>query len=342
MQIRCAALRKKRLPMAFAALGIGKAMSEKVDITNVISRLLKANNILIISHKNPDGDTLGSAGALYWALRAMGKTAAVFCADEIADRYAYMGLELFHNQFVPGYIVAVDIAGQQLFGEKAAEYADRVDLCIDHHASNSGYADAMLLDATAAATCEIIYELIVALGIAIDVRIANCLYTGISTDTGCFQFANTTAHTHRIAARLIDLGAELEMLNELLFENKSKQRIALEQLALSTLEYHFNDECALIVLTREQIEATGAADTDLEGITSLPRSIEGIKVGITMRQQPGGSFKISVRTKVGIDACAICTGLGGGGHKQAAGCEIIGGVEYAKAAILQEVKRVAG
>lgn len=315
-------------------------MSEKIDITGAVSRLKKENNILIISHKNPDGDTLGSAGALYWALQAMGKTAAVFCSDAVSARYDYMELELFRGQFVPAYIVAVDIAGQQLFGEKSAEYAGKVNLAIDHHGSNSGYAEVLLLDDTAAATCEIIYEVLVAMGTAIDPRIANCLYTGVSTDTGCFQFANTSARTHRIAARLIDLGAELEMLNELLFENKSKPRIALELQSLSNLEYHFEDKCALIALTRDQIEATGAADTDLEGITSLPRSIEGIEIGITMRQQPGGSYKISVRTKVGIDACEVCAGLGGGGHKQAAGCEVIGGLEYVKSAILQEAKKV--
>lgn len=315
-------------------------MSENIEITSVISRLLKAENILILCHKNPDGDTLGSAGALYWALRAVGKTAAVFCADPINARYDYMELELFRGQFAPTYIVAVDIAGQQLFGNAAAQYADKVDLCIDHHGSNTGYADAMLLDDTAAATCELIYEIVAAMGVTIDTRIANCLYTGVSTDTGCFMFANTTARTHRVAARLIDLGADIRMLNELLFENKSKKRIAVEELALTTLEYHFDGRCALVFLTREQLAEIGADETDLEGVTSLPRSIEGVLVGITMRQQPEGSYKVSVRTKVGLDACDIAVGLGGGGHKQAAGCEIVGGAENAKAAILAETQRV--
>ncbi|MFV0413833.1 MAG: DHH family phosphoesterase [Oscillospiraceae bacterium] len=314
-------------------------MSELIDITSVVQRLLKAENILILCHKNPDGDTLGSAGALHWALKALGKTSAVFCSDPIHERYSIMQLEMFRGQFRPGYIVAVDIAGPQLFGEAAAQYADKVDLCIDHHGSNSGYADVMLLDDTAAATCEMIYEIVVALGVTPDERIANCLYTGVSTDTGCFKFANTTARTHRVAARLIDLGADIKLLNEQLFENKSKQRMAVEQLALSTLEYHFDGKCALICLTREQIASVGVDDGDLEGVTSLPRSIEGVYVGITMRQQAGGSYKVSVRTKVGTDATVICAALGGGGHKQAAGCEIIGGKENAKAAILVEVKK---
>lgn len=315
-------------------------MSEKLDIAGVIGRLLNADNILILCHKNPDGDTLGSAGALYWALKSVNKTAAVFCSDAIHERYSYMQLELFRGQFTPAYIVAVDIAGQQLFGEAASQYAERVDLCIDHHGSNSGFASAMLLDPTASATCELIYEVIVAMGVEITTTIANCLYTGVSTDTGCFKFANTTARTHRVAARLIDLGAEINFLNDLLFENKTKKRIAVEQLALSTLEYHFDGQCALICLTKDQLAEIGADETDLEGVTSLPRSIEGVLVGITMRQQPEGSYKISVRTKEGLNACEIAKGLGGGGHKQAAGCEIIGGLENAKAAILGETKRV--
>ncbi|MGD9559128.1 MAG: bifunctional oligoribonuclease/PAP phosphatase NrnA [Oscillospiraceae bacterium] len=315
-------------------------MSEAIDISGAARALNRADKVLILCHKNPDGDTLGSAGALWWALHGQGKTAAVFCSDAIDVRYDYMGFEQFYDQFVPEYVVAVDIAGTQLFGERSAKWADKVDLCIDHHGSNSGFADRMLLDDSAAATCEIIYEVLVGMGAEMGQQMVDCLYTGVATDTGCFKFANTTARTHRVAARLIDLGANILMLNELLFENKSKQRIAIEQLALSTLEYHFDDCCALICLTRDQIEKIGADEADLESITALPRSIEGVTVGITMRQQPSGSYKISVRTKVGLDATEVVRALGGGGHRQAAGCEIFGGLDYAKAAILAEAEKV--
>ncbi len=315
-------------------------MSEKLTISGATERLLSADNVLIICHKNPDGDTLGSGAALYWALKSLGKTAAVFCADPIHDRYGYMELEVFYGQFKPAYIVAVDIAGQQLFGEAASAYVDNVNLCIDHHGSNSGFAECLLLDETAAATCEIMYDLILEMGIAIDARIANCLYTGVSTDTGCFRFNNTTARSHTVTAKLIELGADIGVLNELLFQNKTKQRIAMEQLALSTLEYHFDGSCALICVTREEVARIGIDNGDLEGITSIPRSIEGVLVGITMRQQPSGSFKISVRTKVGIDAVRIAASLGGGGHQQAAGCEVLGSKEHAKEAVLTEVQRV--
>ena len=314
-------------------------MSEILDIAQVISRLLKADNVLLLCHKNPDGDTIGSAGALFHALTALGKTVAVLCADPVPERYAYMQIVPFTGQFAPEYVVAVDVAGIQLFGDSVKEYAERVDLCIDHHPSNGGYADAMLLDGGAAATAEVMYDVLCAMGTDITPLVADCLYTGVATDTGCFKFANTTARTHLTAAKLIEAGAHLVKLNSALFESKSRRRIAVEQLALQSLEYHAGGRCAIISLSKEQIAHTGADGTDLEGITAMPRMIEGVDVGITMRQQPSGSYKVSVRTVVGVDAAAIAARLGGGGHKQAAGCEIIGSLENAKNALLTEVEK---
>jgi len=315
-------------------------MNELLDLAGVLSRLLKAERILLLCHKNPDGDTLGSAAALYWALKKLGKEeVAVLCADLIPSRYDYMKIERFEGQFEPGYVVAVDVASIQLFGDAVRKYSERVDLCIDHHASNSGYAGELYLDADAAATAEIIYELIGKMGVEIDPLLADCLYTGLSTDTGCFQFGNTTARTHIIAAALMEAGANIRDLNMLLFGTKSRGRLAIERIALANLEYYFDDRCALIYMTREQIESTGVEASDLESITSLPRQIEGVQVGVTLRQQPSGSYKISVRTVPGVDACAICRRLGGGGHDQAAGCELVGGLDNAKAAVLAEVER---
>lgn len=314
-------------------------MSEILDVTAALSRLVKADRILLVCHKNPDGDTIGSAAALYHALKDLGKTAAVLCADPIPARYAYMELVPYTGQFTPEFTVAVDVAGIQLFGDAVAEYTKEIDLCIDHHPSNPGYARSMLLDGEAAAAAEIVYELLVAAGTEITPRIADCLYTGISTDTGCFKFSNTTARTHEIAAKLIRAGAQVVTLNAILFESKSRGRLAIERMALESLEYSFEGRCATIFLTKEQIAQAGADTSDIEGITSLPRNIEGVEVGITIRQQPAGSYKVSVRTVPSVDAAAICAHLGGGGHRQAAGCELLGSLDNAKAALLAEVEK---
>ena len=316
-------------------------MTEPLSVQQMAQRLKSADNILILCHKNPDGDTVGCGSALYYALKALDKNAAVLCSDTIPARYAFTNAHLFKGEFEPETVVAVDVAGLQLFGEGngVPQYTRHVDLCIDHHAGNSGYAEFTLLDGSAAAAAELLYEVICAMHVEITPHIADCLYTGLSTDTGCFKFANTTARTHEIAAKLITAGASLVKLNNILFESKSRSRLAIERLALESLEYSFGGRCATVYLTKEQIAETGADGTDLEGITSLPRMIEGVEVGITIRQQPTGSYKVSVRTVTGVDASAICAHLGGGGHKQAAGCELLGSLDNAKAALLTEVEK---
>ena len=315
-------------------------MTQNVDRETVVSRLLAADDILILCHKNPDGDTIGSGTALCLALQQLGKNAAVLCSDPIPAMYDYMPITVFDGSFRPAFVVAVDVAGIQLFGERnnIQEYAEHVNLCIDHHGSNSGYAYETLVDAGAAASAELLTTLIPEMGAKITPEIASCLYTGVATDTGCFRFSSTTANTHLVAAKLILAGAQVEELNTLLFDTKPRARMEAERIARNHLEYYLDGRCALIYLTRDEIRQSGVDPADLEELTSLPISIEGVKVGLTLRQQPGGSYRISVRTAKGVDACAIARRLGGGGHTRAAGCELLGDLENAKNAILAEVE----
>ena len=316
-------------------------MTEQLNVQQMAEKLLAADNILILCHKNPDGDTVGCGSALYYALLALEKHAAVLCADPIPGRYAFTNPRLFKGEFEPQIVVAVDVASVQLFGEGngVPQYTRHVDLCIDHHGSNSGYAYETLVDDGAAAAAELLTTLIPEMGAKITPEIASCLYTGVATDTGCFRFSNTTAATHRAAADLIEAGADVEMLNERLFESRSHARVIAERMALESLEFYYDDRCALICLTWDQIQAAGVAGAELEDLTSLPRTIEGVEVGLTLRQQKDGSFKISVRTGHNTNACNIARRLGGGGHPRAAGCEISGNPDNAKHAILEEVKK---
>lgn len=316
-------------------------MIQSVDHETVVSRLIGADDILILCHKNPDGDTIGSGAALCLALQRLGKTASVLCSDPIPAMYGFLSITVFDGSYLPRFVVAVDVAGIQLFGDRnnMPQYAEHVDLCIDHHGSNSGYAYETLVNDQAAATAELLTALIPEMGVEITPDIAACLYTGLATDTGCFRFTNTTAATHRAAATLIEAGADVEKLNEHLFECRSHARMAAERMALESLEYYFDDRCALICLTWDQIQAAGVAGAELEDLTSLPRSIEGVEVGLTLRQQKDGSYKISVRTGHNTNACNIARRLGGGGHPRAAGCEISGNLDNAKHAILDEVKK---
>lgn len=315
-------------------------MTENLNVGQMAARLLEKDDILILCHKNPDGDTLGSGTALCHALRSLGKTAAVLCSDPIPPMFSYMQIPLYDGSFQPEAVVGVDVASLQLFGEKnhVPELTRHVDFCIDHHAGNGGYADFTLLDASAAATAELMTGVLENMGAAITPLIADCLYTALATDTGCFKFSSTTAHTHLTAARLIQAGARIGDLNTILFDTVPRERMAAQRMALNNLEYHLDGQCALIYLTREEIAESRVEPADLESLTSLPMTIAGVKVGLTLRQQPGGSYRISIRTVKGVDACAIARRLGGGGHNRAAGCELEGNLENTKNAILAEVE----
>ncbi|HJB58208.1 MAG TPA: bifunctional oligoribonuclease/PAP phosphatase NrnA [Candidatus Faecalibacterium faecipullorum] len=317
-------------------------MTQPLPVQQAAARLKEAGSVLILCHKNPDGDTLGCASALYHALASLGRTAAVLCADPIPPRFGYLRPRLYRGDFEPALTVAVDVASLQLLGAVAQTTAGprRVDLCIDHHAGNSGYAQYSLVDPDAAAAAELLCDVIEAMGVQLTPQIAACLYTGLATDTGCFRFANTTAQTHRAAARLIEAGARVDELNTILFATKSRGQMEAERVARSHLEYHLDGRCALLWLTREEIAASGADPADLDELTSLPAGIEGVRAGLTFRQQPGGSWRVSIRTAQGVDACAIARRLGGGGHLRAAGCELQGALDNVKAAVLAETAAV--
>ena len=288
---------------------------------------LKENdNFVILTHQNPDGDTLGSGFGLAMVLDRLGKKSTVICSDEIPQKYEYFTSLAPQNADLSKKttIVAVDVADAKLLGKLEQKYASEVELCIDHHISNISYAKATYLDSNAAANCECIYDLAGALAVDVDKDIALALYTGISTDTGCFRFSNTTAKTLRIGADLMEIGIDTAEINRIMFETKSRIRVELEKMALEAMEFHFNDKCAVITVTRDMYEKTGCKDEDLEGITSISRSIEGVTVGVTLRERQEGGFKISVRTYPPIDASEICKRVGGGGHIRAAGCTISG------------------
>ncbi len=227
----------------------------------------------------------------------------------------------------------------QLFGEKLNDYATKVDLCIDHHPSNELYAKKTYLVQQAAAACEIMYEIITLLNVVITKQIADCLYTGIATDSGCFKYSNTTANTHIVAAHLFQCGADYEEINSFLFDTKSKSRIRVEQYVLNTMEFFYDDKVALIAITKKTVEETNADESELDGVSALPRSIEGVEIGITIREKTADSHKVSIRTTKDVDASEICKNFGGGGHKRAAGCLINEDYETTKKLLIEVVEK---
>ncbi len=295
-------------------------MSKQVTVSEAAAMLSAADRVLILIHHFPDGDTIGSGFALCHALQQLGKTARVLCHDEIPQKYEYMLSVEQTEAFDPDFICAVDVADRVLLGASLQDYADRVDLCIDHHGSHRAFEKHLLLDATAGANAMIMLQVIEAMDVTVDAMIADCLYTGIATDTGCFKYSNTSALTHRMAAQLIEAGAQTEAINRAMFDIKSRARLHLEKLALQSIEFYDHDRCAVMCVTTDMIRESGAEENDMEGLSPLTRQIEGVWVGVLLRQKNDGNYKVSIRTGTHADAAAICGLLGGGGHARAAGC----------------------
>ena len=222
----------------------------KIDVKECANLLLRQDNILILTHAHPDGDTLGSGFALCRALMQLGKKARVINDDVIPKKYDYLYSDIDFPEFEADYVVAVDVATENLLGGLQSSYAGKIDLCIDHHLTNTEYAKNLLLRDYPAA-CEIIYMLINEMGVKIDKKIADCLYTGISTDTGCFRYASTTAQSYRIAAELIEHGADNGKINRAMFETKTKTYVALEKIALNNMKMFCNDRVAVITVTQD-------------------------------------------------------------------------------------------
>ena len=315
-------------------------MSEAVSVQQAAALLSEADNIVLLLHRFPDGDTIGCGYALAYALRALDKAVRVECADPIPEKYAYINTPVLLPEFPAEFVCAVDVADPKLLGHALAHYADAVDLCIDHHGSNTGYAKKLCLDATCGAACMIVMQIIEALGVELDAYLASALYTGIATDTGCFKYGNTSALAHRQAATLIEYGADYAHINRIMFDIKSRQRLELERRALEGIRFYEKDRVAIMTVTEEMIAASGATENDMEGLAPLPRQIEGVWVGITMRQRADGAYKVSLRTGDRVNASEVCGLLGGGGHAAAAGCTLGSDTEQSIAALLDAIRTV--
>lgn len=289
------------------------------------------DNYLVITHRRPDGDTLGSAAALVQGLNKAGKTAYILHNPEATPRFTtFVEKHWAPPGFIPSKVIAVDTASEEMFCITGESYRGKVDLAIDHHPSNDLYAKETYLDAAKSACGEIIYNIIIALNGDVDVEAATSLYVSISTDTGCFQFGNTTANTLRTAAALVDAGAPIGELNRELFRKKAKSRILLEAMITSAMEFHFDGAVAIAVITKDMMAKAGVSENDMDDVAAIPGAIEEVIVGITIRETDthdgedackvsSEACKVSVRTTPLVNASDLCARFGGGGHAMAAG-----------------------
>ncbi len=287
---------------------------------NECAALLRENDrFCILTHARPDGDTLGSAAALCSALRRAGKLAALYRNPEITETYAPLMAPYLHTEGTRGFVIACDTADTTMTPEG---WSGEIDLAIDHHPKNPGYARATLLDGSKASCGELVMELIELLCGGMAAEEATLLYIAVSTDTGCFSYGNTRAATLRAAAHLIDSGADNGELNRQFFRSYSPGRIRLEGLVYANLQSFRNNQVNIAVVTLDMMRQAGATEDDCEDLASLPGKVRGNQVGITVRELEPGKCKVSVRTGPDVNSAELCARFGGGGHPMAAGCTL--------------------
>lgn len=293
-------------------------MENNITLEGVRELIESWEDILIITHCSTDADTLGSAFGIKNAYPE--KNIRVVCAEDIPDRLKFIAdgapTDIPTEKYA--HIMTVDCAELHLTGDAGKKYADRIELKIDHHRTGEAYAKYNYAEETVGSAGEIVYKIV---RHRINQKTADSLWAAISSDTGCFRFSNVSAETHRIAAELIEAGADHARINAKLFENKPKAEIAATRLALNNLKYYDGGRIALVAFTNKLKEENGVDDDALGAISSLTREIEGVELGIVVKEKTSkpGVYKISMRSGESIDCSAICKLLGGGGHMRASG-----------------------
>lgn len=310
----------------------------KINARRCAELLLQKDNIRILCHRDPDGDTYGSAMALYDSLISLGKRVFVQCTSPFPENLLFLSRDM--TTFTPDFTVALDVAAPSMIGDPP-ESRPEVDLCIDHHPTNPLYAKETFL-ADYASTGEAVYEVLCEMGAVITPYCATALFVAMSSDTGGFRYSNTTAQTLRIAASLMEKGANANQIRVALFESKSRGQVLVESSALLNVRYYAGGRIAVIAITLKMLEDSGIDESELEGLASKPLEIKGVDIGITLKERDDGSVRVSMRSTERADVSVICRQFEGGGHVRASGCRIWDTLENAEAKLIAACEKALG
>lgn len=285
--------------------------------------LLEHDRYAILSHRRPDGDTTGSSAALCRGLRLLGKTAWVLENKEVSPRFAWLHRGLTKPSAEDGdVIISVDVASPSLIPEPHQYLLGKINLRIDHHGSATSFTDMELVEPGSASCAEVIWDVLKLMGLKADQAVAEAVYVGTSTDTGCFRYANTNAHTFETAAACAAAGARVYELNQELFETNTLARLKMQGWIVDHMKMLEGGTMAICAIPRGVEEALGVTPDDMDNISSFPRTVAGVCVAATLRETEEGDTKISVRAVPGYDAARVVEKFGGGGHKGAAGASL--------------------
>ena len=291
----------------------------------VFSSLLARDNFLLLIHRNPDGDALGSCMAFRRVLESLGKRVTCGCSTPVPERLRFLtdGAKELVPAFEPETVVTLDVATGQMLGETYQNYASRTDFVLDHHPTNSHYGKESIVLDDASATGEVLYRLFRGAGIRFDAQTASFLYAAIASDTGCFKYRNTSAMTHRIAAALYAYPIDFVGINRRLFDMEDEPHIRLEGMACERIRVFCNGEISAVTVTRQLLHACGVDENDCDGLVSVPRKIPTARIAVLLREMSNGTVRVSLRGEDDrVNVARIAARFGGGGHIKAAGCTL--------------------
>ena len=312
-------------------------MSKNCSLAETGELLKAAKKLVIVSHVSPDGDTLGSSLALMHALRMLGKEVIINVDDDISTVYSFLPGIAEYCRFGPDesidadLLVIIDASSADRAGNAMAVVKSPAVLNIDHHKTNTRFADYLYLDSDAAATAEIIYSLLLEMGVKLTRDIATCIYEGIYTDTGSFKYSNTTSNTLKIAADLLNYGVNPSLISDNM-ELKSRSQVEMLRKVLETLTFLKDGKIAYIEIPPELYDH----NVETDAFISYPRYVEGVEIALLFKQVEANLTRVSFRSKE-IDVAKIALSFGGGGHKKAAGCSIYAPLKEAEKAVLDVV-----
>ena len=294
------------------------------SFVTIAEQMRTADTILLFTHINMDGDALGSSVALCRALRDLGKTCYILLEDEISDNLKFLDKDYctWDPEIMkdPDLCVCLDCGEEGRFPKRAEKFREgKVKICIDHHRTSDPICDYNHIDPEASATGELVYKLIRCLDVPIDKEIGEALFAAITTDTGNFQYTNTTAETHRIAAELYDAGIDGNYVSIQIYERIRIERLRLTTRILDTLQLFGDGKVAITYVNQEMLDETGASMDEAEGIVATLRSIDGVQISAILKEKNPGEIKVSMRAKEQGDVAMIAKEFAGGGHKKAAG-----------------------
>ncbi|MBE6598259.1 MAG: bifunctional oligoribonuclease/PAP phosphatase NrnA [Ruminococcaceae bacterium] len=322
----------------FSAESVLETAYGTTDIGGICDLLERGKKVLILSHVNPDGDTVGSAFALKAIVTALGGEARCVCANEPARRLRFLYIDQEDCTYTGDaaeydLVLSIDVASPGQLGALDGLIPE-IDLMIDHHGMGTPYAT-NYVDPTASAAGEIVFAIYSELKnrgkIGALPNAARRMYAAIVSDTGSFKFSNTTPLTHRIAAELVaeingadDGGGDTADVCRSLFGQRTLKELIAQMIAIQNLRFYGDGALGAVLFTRDMLEEAGLTDDDIGNSVETPRGVEGVLVGISLRQSADDpcSFKVSSRANANIDVAAVCANFGGGGHVRAAGCTI--------------------